>query len=189
VNHLGHIWVARRTGTSVVGNILGDFVKGDPSRRWDGELLEGIRLHRRIDAHTDDHPAFRRCRERLAPGLRRWAGAVIDVLWDHVLARDWEQFDAEPLRAVADDAYARLEAARPRLPERMVRFVDYAVATDVFVAYGTRPGIERVLAGMSTRVRRPNPLAGAHRELDRQGGELAADCHVFLADLEIELTP
>jgi acyl carrier protein phosphodiesterase len=169
--------------------MLGDFVKGDPSRAWGGELLEGIRLHRRVDAYTDDHPAFARTRARLAPGLRRWAGVVIDILWDHVLARDWPEYDPEPLRTVADRLQADLAAARPHLPARMGRFLDYAEATDVFVAYGTREGIERVLAGVSGRVRRPNPLAGAAAELDRQGEELAADFREFARDLRAELAP
>jgi len=189
VNYPGHVWVARFTGTSTVGSMLGDFVKGDPSANWDGELLEGIRLHRRVDAFTDDHAAFGRTRARLAPGLRRWAGVIIDILWDHVLARDWPEFDPEPLRSVADRLHADLAAARPRLPVRMNRFLDYAEATDVFVGYGTREGIERVLAGVSGRIRRANPIAGAAAELDRQGEELAEDFREFSRALRAEFAP
>jgi acyl carrier protein phosphodiesterase len=187
VNHLGHIWVARRTGTSVVGGILGDFVKGDPARDWNGELLEGIRLHRRVDRFTDAHPAFRRARDRLRPRLGRWAGVVVDILWDHVLARDWPAFDETPLRAVADGAYAELTASLPILPPRMTRFVAYALQTDVFMAYGTREGIGQVLRGVSGRVRRDNPIAEGADELDRQGDALAADFREFAADLASKL--
>ncbi|MBZ0267919.1 DUF479 domain-containing protein, partial [bacterium] len=82
MNHLAHALVAHRTGTSITGNLMGDFVKGRPEDTLDGALLEGVRLHRRVDAFTDDHPAFHRCRARVRPELRRFAGILVDVWWD-----------------------------------------------------------------------------------------------------------
>ncbi|MEZ5066308.1 MAG: ACP phosphodiesterase [bacterium] len=189
MNHLGHVWVARRSGTSVLGNLLGDFVHGDPSGRFDAFVVQGIRLHRKVDTYTDAHPAFARTRARLRPELRRYAGVVVDILWDHVLARDWPDFDPEPLRDVADGILAELTAADAILPARLRSFAAYARATDVFVGYGTRAGMERVFQGVSRRISRENPLPTAAEELDRQGESLAEDFREFAADLRSALGP
>jgi acyl carrier protein phosphodiesterase len=185
VNHLAHALVAVRTGTSIVGNLMGDFAKGRPEDRWSGQLLEGIRLHRRVDALTDDHPAFSASRARLRPELRRWAGVLVDLYWDHVLARAWDDLGEDTLRAFADRVYGELAAARVAggLPGRMPRFVDYLVSTDLLVAYREPAGIARALAGLATRTRRPSPLAGASADLEALRPGLESDFRAFWPDL------
>jgi len=180
VNHLAHALLAVRTGTSIPGNLLGDFVKGRPEDRWDGELLRGIRLHRAVDAFVDLHPAFARSRARISPARRRFAGVLVDLAYDHLLARDWERRGEGTLREFADRVYAELEAAGDILPERMRGFRRYMVDTDLLVAYRERAGIARALAGMSRRMRRPNALAGGEEELDRAGDDLARDLEELL---------
>ena len=175
MNHLAHALLAVRTGTSLVGNLLGDFVKGRPEDHYRGELLRGIRVHRAVDAFVDEHPSFRRSRERLPAALRRWSGVLVDVGYDHVLAALWDEMGDGRLRDFADRVYAELEAARPRLPERMHRFVDYMTSTDLLVAYADPDGLRRALEGMSHRVRRENPLARAAGDLLRVAPGLESD--------------
>lgn len=183
MNHLAHALVAHRTGTSITGNLMGDFVKGRPEDALDGALLTGVLLHRHVDAFTDDHPAFLRCRARVRPELRRFAGILVDVWWDHVLARDWEAYGPEPLPAFAARVYAELGRNRETLPPRMLRFVDYMVTTDLLVAYATPAGLARALDGMSRRLRRENPLAEGAAEFARIAEDVAADFREFLPDL------
>jgi len=183
VNHLAHALVARRTGTSVVGNLMGDFVKGRAEDRYGGALLEGIRLHRAVDAYTDSHPAFTRCRDRFRPPYRRFAGVLVDVFWDHGLARDWDRHASEPLPEFAERVYAELRARRSDLPGRMLGFVDYMTDTNLLVAYARREGVARALAGLGRRFPRANPLATAIGELDRIGDAVHDDLGAFLPDL------
>ncbi|NNE43729.1 MAG: hypothetical protein HKN12_05955, partial [Gemmatimonadetes bacterium] len=99
MNVLAHAWLAARAGESMVGHLLGDFVKGRrPEAAWDGELLHGIRRHRRIDAYTDDHPAVQRSVRRFRGEFRRWGGVLTDMYYDHVLAREWEELGDGTLR-------------------------------------------------------------------------------------------
>jgi acyl carrier protein phosphodiesterase len=180
VNHLAHALVAHRAGGSIVGNLLGDFVKGDPRDRWKGALLEGILLHRRIDALTEVHPAFERSRRRIRPELRRWAGILVDVFYDHLLARRWEEFCDRPLRDFADEVYAALRRDWHVLPEHMTGFATYMIDTDLLVAYREEEGVARALAGMSRRVPRAGPLRDAAAELVRERAGLDADfCEIF----------
>ncbi len=183
MNHLAHALIAVRTGTSIVGNLLGDFVKGRPGDAWHGELLRGIRVHRAVDAFVDDHPAFARSRARIAPARRRFAGILVDIGYDHVLARGWDVWGEGTLRRFADRVYRDLEAAGDALPERMRRFRRYMVDTDLLVAYGRRDGVAAALAGMSGRMRRPNPLAAGVEDIDAARDGLAADFAVLWPDV------
>lgn len=183
MNHLAHALVAHRAGGSIVGNLLGDFVKGDPRDRWEGALLEGILLHRRVDALTDAHPAFGRSRARIRPELRRWAGILVDVFYDHLLARRWEEYCDRPLRAFADDVYAALRREWDVLPERMTGFATYMIDTDLLVAYREEEGVARALAGLSRRARRAGPLRGAGAELLRERAGLDADFAEIFPDV------
>jgi acyl carrier protein phosphodiesterase len=183
VNHLAHALVAHRAGGSIVGNLMGDFVKGDPRDRWEGALLEGILLHRRIDAFTDAHPAFARSRARVRPELRRWSGILVDIFYDHLLARRWGEFCDRPLRDFADGVYAALRREWDVLPERMTGFATYMIDTDLLVAYREEAGVARALAGLSRRARRAGPLRGATEELVRERAGLDADFAEIFPDL------
>ena len=167
MNHLAHAWIAVRTETSIVGNLLGDFVKGRPEAAYGGELLRGIRTHRAVDAFVDSHPAFLRSRARLPGALRRWSGILVDLGYDHALATRWDELGQGTLRAFADRVYAELRAAHAELPLRMRGFVEYMTSTDLLAAYREPAGVARALDGMSKRMRRENPLGSAAADLLR----------------------
>jgi acyl carrier protein phosphodiesterase len=185
LNHLAHALVAVRAGGSIVGNLMGDFVKGRPPESLPEDLRRGIALHRRVDAFTDEHPAAVRSLGRFRPRFRRWGGVLADIFYDHVLARRWTELGEGSLRGFADRVYAELEAARHAvpLPERMQRFLDYMRASDLLVAYAEEEGVDRALQGLSRRVRRPNPLADGVEELERAAPGFEADFRELLPDL------
>lgn len=189
MNHLAHALVAVRAGGSIVGNLMGDFVKGDPAAAaanpLPADILEGIRLHRRVDAFTDAHPAVARSLRRFRPRFRRWGGVLTDIFYDHVLARCWDELGEGTLRGFADRVYAELEDARRTvpLPERMQRFLDYLRAADLLVAYAETEGVDRALQGLSRRVRRANPLGDGVEELERAGPGFEADFRELFPDL------
>lgn len=183
MNHLAHALIAVRTGTSIVGNLMGDFVKGRPEDRYDGAILRGIRLHRAVDAYVDEHPAFARSRARLGPPLRRFSGILVDVAYDHVLALGWEVLGEGTLRSFADRVYAELDASRSLLPERMHGFVKYMTRSDLLVAYREPAGVARTLEGMSMRMRHANPLAEASGAVSRAVPGLTADLDELWPDV------
>lgn len=189
MNVLAHAWLASRAGESIVGHLLGDFVKGRAEDRWEGDLLHGIHRHRKIDAYTDDHPAVRRSVRRFRGEFRRWGGVLADMYYDHVLANAWGELGEGTLRSFADRVYGELEEHRPRLPQRMQHFTDFMRASDLLVSYTELEGIDRSLQGISRRVRRANPLADGVTELEREGERLGADFREFVPDLLAEFTP
>lgn len=163
----------------MLGNLMGDFVKGAISSSLHDEIRRGVMLHRLIDSYTDTHPVFHRSRERLQPPFRRYAGILVDIFYDHFLSRYWSRFSPEPLPEYAQSIYRLLEENRLLLPERMSRFVSYMIGNDMLVAYGDIDAVGQVLHGMSRRLSHDNPLADGVGELRRHYDGLYADFEEF----------
>ena len=88
MNFLAHLWLTDRAGLPLAGAILGDILRGALPADMPEPLARSVMLHRHVDAHTDRHPRVVAAREHFAPGARRYAGILLDVLFDHVLAQD-----------------------------------------------------------------------------------------------------
>lgn len=182
MNHLGHLLLARVAGMDPVATLLGDFVKGRLEERFEGRRLAGVRFHRTVDRFTDDHALHLRSRNRIPPPRRRYAGVLIDVFYDHYLARHWGQFSDEALEHFAERVYAAFHAERADLPERLQQFGDYMAKERLLTGYGELSTVERVVRQMSFRLSRPNPLASAAGELSRHYAALEQDFLTFFPD-------
>lgn len=161
MNHLAHALLAGDEPGMVFGGLLADFVRGAPDPALPRTVRAGIRLHRRIDRYTDAHPAVAAARARFAPPLRRYAGILLDVWFDHCLARDFAHWSAVPLDAFSGRVQETLAAHTASMPPRMRDFVRYMQAHDLPAAYADRGEIAVTLIGLSRRLRRANPLAAA----------------------------
>lgn len=179
MNILAHALIAHQAGCSLVGNLLGDFVRGAPPAQLPPGWQRGIRLHRRVDGFVDAHAASAASVARLPAARRRWARVALDVYYDHLLARDFARYSDRPLPEFAAQTYAALAAASAQLPARMVRFADFMTERDLLVGYGDPDVIAEVLARMSARVRRQNPLADVFPDLQAVDAGLARDFAVL----------
>lgn len=182
MNLLGHLLLADRHGLSLAGTLLGDFVKG-PLPESDDARTRAIRAHRETDAFTETHPAFCASKRRLRPELGHWRGVAVDVFYDHVLARDFVRYAAEPLETFTARVYADLAAARARLPAPVAALVERMVATDLLGSYRRPRGVARALRSLASRSRRAVLLPGALADLRARREELAGDFAAFYADL------
>jgi acyl carrier protein phosphodiesterase len=143
----------------------------------------GVLLHRKIDVYTDSHPTVEGARSRFEPPWRRYAGILIDIYFDHVLAREWPRHADEPLDAFSAHCADLLERHAAWLPADLNRFTGYFRAHGLFAAYAQRSTIEQVLAGISRRLRHANPLAQAGPALWALTDELDAAFAQFFPDL------
>lgn len=188
MNLLAHLWLAERTGTSAAGQILGDLVKGRLDRaRFNAAIDQGIRMHRTIDSTSDAHPAHRALRERFQPPLRRYAGIIVDIGFDHALARDWQHYSSEPLNRFAIRAARRVVDEWPAKASFEPPPIDGFSA--MLTGYADAPGIERALTGVGRRATRRNPLADALPALLAEYPGFAANLPDLLASLESALDP
>jgi acyl carrier protein phosphodiesterase len=159
MNHLAHVLLAGADTDMQLGGLLADFWRGAPDPSWREGVSAGVGLHRKIDVYTDSHPVIAKLRERFEPPFRRYAGILLDIHFDHALARHWNAYANEPLEAVSQRALRLVDENRDWLPPELLRFAQYMRANGLFGAYAQRATIERVLQGMSRRLTRANPLA------------------------------
>lgn len=176
MNWLAHLRLAPEDPMLVIGNLCGDFVAGVDLTRLPPELRRGILQHRAIDRFVDAHAVMLRSRQRLGPGLRRFAGVLVDVFYDHFLARDWDAFgDGRPLPAFAAATYALLDEHAAVLPDRLRDALPAMRAQDWLASYARLDGIDRALARMAARLRRPSPLGNGGAALRAAYAGLGSD--------------
>ncbi len=108
MNYIAHIHLAHATNTSLVGNFLGDFVKGSDLSHLPPQLRQGVKLHRKIDSFTDNHEISVKTRKMFPPNIRRMSGVILDVYFDHLLCKHWDHFSSESFEAIMGKFYAEL---------------------------------------------------------------------------------
>ncbi|MES1930119.1 hypothetical protein SADO_12728 [Salinisphaera dokdonensis CL-ES53] len=182
MNLLAHLLLADRSNTSFAGQILGDEIKGWLDDRFAPRTRHGIKLHRAIDRHSDDHALHRTLRQRFNPPLRRYAGIVVDIGLDHALARQWHRFHDESLPVFARRAQTRVITEWPDdAPFSADRLRGLS---SVLVGYAQPEGIKRALDSVKRRLRRQNPVGDALPELLALNEAFDASIAPLLAELE-----
>ncbi|WMN19127.1 ACP phosphodiesterase [Pseudomonas piscis] len=184
MNYLAHLHLGGQRPGQLLGSLYGDFVKGRLQGQFAPEVEAAIQLHRRIDTYTDSHPLVAAALARFAQTRRRYAGIVIDVFFDHCLARDWAQYADRPLQAFTADVYRAL-AAEPQLPGRLAQIAPYMAADDWLGSYRDFRVLEQVLRGIARRLSRPEELTAAMGELERLYQPLSEDFREFYPQLQV----
>ncbi len=164
MNFLGHLWLADRTGTSLAGSILGDVVRGADLSAYPPPIALGIRLHRRVDAITDRHPAMRNAKGSFDKATRRYAGIVLDMAADHALTQVWSQWHVESLEHFADRCGEAIEASGPWFEKGGGVRLRAAAFSALLQSYAHDRGMERAYQRTSTRLRNPDQLIDASRD-------------------------
>lgn len=183
MNYLAHLHLGGQRPGQLLGSLYGDFVKGRLQGQFAPEVEAAIQLHRRIDVFTDRHPLVDIALGRFSDTRRRYAGIVLDVFFDHCLARDWRLYADQPLEVFTADVYRVLTRER-QLPERLARIAPHMVANDWLGSYQEFEVLEQVLRGISRRLSRPEELAGAMEELRRLYEPLSDDFRLFYPQLQ-----
>ncbi len=181
MNFLAHLYLAGSVDANRLGGLMGDFVKGPLPGALSADLAFGVMLHRRIDSFADGHPAFRRSRARVSAERRRYGGILVDMFYDHFLARHWPQLHPQRLAEYTAEAYQLLRAHEALLPPAMVPVARAMAAGDWLSSYADPAAIALALDRMGEcRLRAPNPLAGSVAELEADYTGFEADFLVFL---------
>ncbi len=185
MNYLAHSLLAGDDPALVVGGVVGDWIKGPLPGPLPPDLARGVALHRAIDAFAEGHPAFRRSRNRVSPARRRYAGVLVDIFYDHLLARDWAQFHDAPLAAYCAGVYRQVAGRLDALPPPARPPLALMAREDWLQSYAELEGIADVLRRMAHRARRPNPLAAGEAEFLAAAAGFAEDFRAWLADARV----
>lgn len=187
MNYLVHFLLAGDDDELQLGNLLGDFVKGRVARFEHEGLTErlrtGIQMHRTIDAFSDRHPAVHRSKRLLAPEYGKLSGVIVDVFYDHVLARRWTEHHPRPLSVYTQGVYRTLRDNLHRLPAAVHPLIEAMSRGDWLRGYSTQHGIERALQGMAQRRPVAAEIGTAGRLLSAHFDRFSADFDEFLPEL------
>lgn len=188
MNFLAHLWLADEAQLPLAGAILGDTLHGALPADMPAPLARSVRLHRRIDAETDRHPRVEAARRRFGPGARRYAGILLDVLYDHLLAEDWATYGREPLGAFADRAAAEVAAAGRWFEHAGQPAPRAAAFAALLGSYRLESGIELALRRTAGRLRRPQGMLDAMTQWRMHLPLLRGDLPALLGDLRAVAT-
>ncbi|HVF84396.1 MAG TPA: ACP phosphodiesterase [Abditibacteriaceae bacterium] len=183
MNWLAHLLLSEPTPAFRIGNMLPDMLRLSDLNAMPTEFQCGIARHRAIDAFTDSHPVVRRSIERIQPPFRRWGGVLVDVFYDHFLARDWPLYSLVPLDDFAQQIYRDFDLCREHLPPQLRAQFQQMKYDDWLCSYREIDGIETALRRIEGRLRKPFALHQATRELENNYDELADDFREFFPQL------
>ncbi len=169
MNFLAHIFLSGNNDDIKIGNFLGDFVKGRLNKLTNAQfsdgVINGMALHREIDFFTDNHSIVRQSIDRLQPKYHKFSGIVVDMFYDHILAKNFQDYAEIPLEKYAQNFYDLLEKRKSEIPEPMERMVKSMVSRNWFVGYKSYEGIEWALTGISKRLSFVSGIENATEDL------------------------
>ena len=183
MNYLAHLYLSEPHDEAWLGSLMGDFVKGPLDDRYGREITRAIALHRKIDAFTDAHPVVLQSKARMSADRRRYAGIMVDIFYDHFLAKHWQDFHDEPLAAFSGRVYKVLERYHTVLPERLQRVAPMMRQWDWLGSYAEIGSIYTALNRIGQRLKRGNPLMDSADELVGNYAQIEADFRAFLPDV------
>jgi acyl carrier protein phosphodiesterase len=149
MNYLAHLFLSGNNEEIIVGNFVGDYVKGNKYQNFPEGIQKGILLHRQIDSFTDNHPKFFEARQLLKPDFRLYAGIVIDLFYDHFLASYWNNYSNVTLRQFSKNIHAVLLSYFRYLPNRVQGFLPSLIQHKRLESYAKKSGIQKSLEIMS----------------------------------------
>jgi acyl carrier protein phosphodiesterase len=162
---------------------MADGIRGKQFKNYPLEVQKGIALHRAIDTFTDAHPVFRKSTKKLHARYHHYAGVIVDVFYDHFLAKNWATYSDENLDGYVADFYQSLNDNAPILSEKTIAFMPYMIKQNWLVSYQTIAGIDKILTQMDSRTKNESKMRFASEELKELYNEFEEDFTEFFEDL------
>ena len=184
MNYLAHAYLSFNRPAILLGNMISDFVKGRKKYEYSKEIQQGIALHREIDSFTDSHFATKQAKDIFRPAYRLYAGPFIDVVYDHFLALDEDEFTNESLRAFTIYTYNLLDQHTDQFPEKFKAMYPYMKAHNWLYYYRYREGIQKSLDGVVRRSKYLNESDTAYLLFIEHYDELNQFYKLFFPDLK-----
>lgn len=167
MNHLAHLFLSQTDVDLFVGNFIADSIKGKQYLKYTQGIQEGILMHRSIDTFTDTHPIVLESKKRLYPKYSHYAGILIDIYYDHILAKNWKEYSPIALESFATSAYKILNAHKDMMPELPKEILYYMELGDWLSSYAKIEGINKTFQGMHARIQPKYSIQNAADDLTK----------------------
>ena len=183
MNFLAHIYLSGNHEKILVGNFMGDYVKGRNYIQYPEDVRKGILLHRKIDYFTDNHPIARKSKDPLNPYYHKYSGIVIDIFYDYLLTRSWDRYCDVPLPVFVERVFHLLRNNYDIFPQGMKNLFPNFIRNNWLIAYSSVEGIETVLHRMSSRTSLPEFTKYAIDSLREREEEYLEEFNLFFPDI------
>jgi len=167
MNFLAHLHLASLAQSSLLGNLLADFVRGNPDDSFAPDVVAGIYMHRRVDVLTDGLPEVATAKRWFRPETRRVSPITLDVMWDHFVSRHWSTLSPQiELAEFVAHARANIEPHLPDTPPRFINLNNYLWEERWLERYSDMAFIANVLNGMASRRPKLDALRASWQDLE-----------------------
>ncbi|WP_298998932.1 ACP phosphodiesterase [Flagellimonas sp. S174] len=165
MNFLAHIYLSFDDPEITLGNFFADHIKGNKFKHFPEKIQKGILLHREIDTFTDSHPIPKQSSKRLHKNYSHYSRVIVDIFYDHFLAKNWTTYSSTPLEEYVSNFYDLLKENFEVLPLATQRMMPYMVADNWLFNYANLDGISNVLNGMNRRTQNRSKMNFAIMDL------------------------
>ena len=183
MNFLAHIYLSSDNDLVKIGNFMADSIRGHSYDVYPMEIQKGILLHRSIDSFTDMHPIYRQSKHRLHEKYGHYSGVIMDIFYDHFLAKNWSSYSDENLGDYADNFYLLLKENYDVLTERIKGMMPYMIARNWLVSYSTIAGLEMIMFQMDHRTKNRVNMHESMVELQQFYSEFENEFTLFFEEL------
>ncbi len=183
MNYLAHIFLSCGDEELLIGNFITDFITAKQVRAIGENYQKGVELHRKIDSYTDSHPQFRSGTKRLSVHHHKYSPVVLDILYDHLLAQNWDVYSSQALQSFADEAYGILERHLLVFEEHGVDYIPKMIRHNFLAAYADRDKVVHVLKQMDKRTKFPSDFESAMDHLESDYERYNTEFNAFLPDM------
>ncbi len=185
MNFLAHIYLSGDNEFVTIGNFISDGIRGKQYKKFSEDIQIGILLHRQIDTFTDAHPIVRQSTKRLHQNYGHYSGVIVDILYDHFLAKNWTKYSEVSLKEYVENFYTILETQFEILPSKIQMMMPYMISDNWLLNYANIEGIQNVLNGMNRRTKNIVGMDKATVELKQYYSEFEEEFTHFFEELRV----
>ncbi len=185
MNFLAHIYLSFGDNDITIGNFIADSIRGNKYRHLPEKIQKGITLHRHIDTYTDAHKIPKISSKRLHDNYSHYSRVIVDIFYDHFLAKNWSTYSDIPLDVYVDDFYDMLEDNYTILPDGVKRMMPYMISDNWLYNYSKMEGIGKVLNGMNRRTKNKSKMNFAILDLEEHYTDFENEFTLFFEELII----
>ncbi|MBD0849610.1 acyl carrier protein phosphodiesterase [Maribacter arenosus] len=183
MNFLAHIYLSFGDDEIAIGNFIADSIRGNKIDHLPQRVQDGVILHREIDTFTDSHRIPKRSSKRLHKNYSHYSRVIVDIYYDHFLAKNWKKYSETPLKVFVNGFYDLLKENYSILPDGVQRMMPYMITDNWLYNYSKMEGIDRVLNGMNRRTKNRSNMNFAILDLEDHYTEFEKEFTSFFDEL------
>ncbi|MRH99577.1 DUF479 domain-containing protein [Kriegella sp. EG-1] len=185
MNFLAHIYLSFGDDEISIGNFIADSIRGNKYKHLPVRIQKGIMLHRKIDSYTDSHVIPKISSKRLHKNYSHYSMVIVDIFYDHFLAKNWARYSDEPLEVFADRFYDLLEDNFELLPHGVQHMMPHMITDNWLYNYSKLEGIEKVLNGVNRRTKNKSKMNFAILDLEEHYEDFEKEFTDFFEELRV----